>query len=102
MICTPVAVDTAIYSRSMRHHTVGTSHVYPNMQQCPLHNSNFQVNAYTKCVQRCVSLYGDKSTYQLMNKEKFLVLFLSTYSITYIVFYKLTEASYLQLQLPYY
>jgi hypothetical protein len=28
-----------------------------------------------------------------MNKEKFLVLFLNTYSITAIVFYELTEAS---------
>jgi len=37
-----------------------------------------------------------------MNKEKFLVLFLSTYSITSIVFYELTEASYLQLQPPRY
>jgi len=31
------------------------------------------------------------STYQLMNKEKFLVLFLSTYSIISIVFYELTD-----------
>jgi len=102
MISTPIAVDIAIYSRSMRHHTVGTSHIYPNIQQCHLHNSNFQVNAYTKCVSRCVSLYGDKSTYQLMNKEIFLVLFLSTYSITSIEFYELNEARYRQLQPPRY
>jgi hypothetical protein len=45
-------------------------------------------------------LYGDKSNCQLIHKEKFLVLHLSTYSTTSIVFYELTEASYLQLQPP--
>jgi hypothetical protein len=44
--------------------------------------------------------YGDKFVNQLLNKAKF-VLFLSIYSLTTIVIYKLTEASFLQLQPPY-
>jgi hypothetical protein len=100
--CIPAAVDIPIYIRGMWHHTVGTSHIYPKTRQHPLQISYFQENAYTDYIYRCFLWYSDKSTYQLMNKEGFLVLHLRTYSITSIVFYELTEASYLQLQLQHY
>jgi hypothetical protein len=93
----PVAADIAIYSRGMWHHTVGTSRIYPNTRQHPLHISYFQENAYTEYIYCCVSIYGDKSTYRLMNKEWFPVLHFRTNSITSIVLYELTEASYLKL-----
>ena len=59
--------------------TVGTSHIYPNIWQYTLHNSNFQVNTYSMCsalsfiilwqVHLSADEYGNISSYIWIHKH---------------------------------